>query len=158
MQVKSEVTIPSGSAHWREPKNKKWTFQGFKCVTHRRNTMTAMCAHTWKTHHKTHAQSEVGGQTERKEKLWEIGRNGDRVKRQELIGGEPKSETVDSVEKQCCYCQTAVSAFSVHTHTHTRTNSMDRYQNTYMYKYMFVLWLQERLAHRNMTSVPHVSM
>lgn len=41
--------------------------------------------------------------------------NSDRGKWQEVIGGEPESETVDSVKKLCGYCETAVSAFSIHT-------------------------------------------
>lgn len=66
--------------------------------------------------------NRVGGRREIGES--ETEKNNDRGKWQELIGGEPWSETVDSVKKQCGYCETAVSAFSIHAgHHHTR--SMD---------------------------------
>lgn len=64
--------------------------------------------------HKLNLCNRVGGRTDRKRKSKKVTqrkKNSDR----ELIGAEPWSETVDSVEKQCGYCETAVSAFSALT-------------------------------------------
>lgn len=52
----------------------------------------------------------VSGQAERENLRTRDGES-DRGKWQELTGGQPWSETVDSVEKECGYCETAVSAF-----------------------------------------------
>lgn len=64
--------------------------------------------------HTVNLCNRVGGQTER-EKSKKVRQRKKKNCDRELIGAEPWSETVDSVEKQCGYCETAVSAFSALT-------------------------------------------
>ena len=64
----------------------------------------------------THGESvQQSGRTDRERKIEESETEKKKNCDRELIGAEPWSETVDSVEKQCGYCETAVSAFSALT-------------------------------------------
>ena len=100
------------------------------------DAIMAMCKHIRRRYKRMNV---VERHTVRKSEMeGEGGKNCDRGKRQESTGEEPESETVDSVEKQCSYCETAVSAFSIHT-GYRQTQSMGEnqtflpMQNIYIY-------------------------
>lgn len=72
-----------------------------------------------KTHYKHTEEANLQNQLREK---YEMLKNSDRWKWQEVTGRKPGSETVDSVEKLCGYCETAVSASSIYTEHHTHTS------------------------------------